>query len=504
MKRFFLIVSVLIFSLTLFKCDFNGEEDPENPVPVLSSISPDSKVSHLPSFTLTAAGSNFVSGSQIVFNGNVKQTTFVSTTEISCQIDPDDITLSTSSTQIQKTGDVSSANSSSVPVLVRNPSPGGGDSGSINFTIQDDHTFYLPTVISPAGSSYHPDIAADSEGNVNVVWAYWDNCPNTNVPINLLYFIRSTDGGSTWNQPVISVDASPMWVSRPAIAVDSTRNINVVYEFEGLDHFIYFCQSTDNGILWSQPVRITDDGCFTPAIGVDGSGYINVVWAMYVIVDLDILFSRSETSGSSWSNLENISGSSSLSVSSAYPDIAVDSAGNLNVVWEEYALSYPNNEIFFSRSETNGTSWNQAVNLSNTPAGGSRNPRIAIDNAGDLNVVWSDEMPEPGIFLKRSEDNGNSWDQSVVIPNSDGSYPAVAVDSAGNINVVWKGMATCNFDIFFARSTDDGVTWSEAINISNSADGSCDPKIAVDTLGDIYIVWYSQDNRVIYFTSSVQ
>jgi hypothetical protein len=60
----------------------------------LNSISPNAKVSHLPTFTLTAIGSNFNPGSIIVFNGIQKQTSYTSSTELTCQVETDEITLS--------------------------------------------------------------------------------------------------------------------------------------------------------------------------------------------------------------------------------------------------------------------------------------------------------------------------------------------------------------------------------------------------------------------------
>jgi hypothetical protein len=60
-------------------------------VPVLSGISPSSAVVGGPAFTLTANGSNFVSGSVVQVNGSNRTTTFVSGTQLSASIPASDI-----------------------------------------------------------------------------------------------------------------------------------------------------------------------------------------------------------------------------------------------------------------------------------------------------------------------------------------------------------------------------------------------------------------------------
>jgi hypothetical protein len=510
MGKIFSMLFVFILSLTLVNCDHCGPDNgEENPVPVLNSISPVSKVSHMPSFTLTASGSDFVSDSTIVFDGVEKPTTFVSDTEISCEIDPGDILVSL--IQTREGGYNSSAASGIVPVLVRNPSPGGGDSGSLNFTIHDNHTFIAPVRLSISPNSHDPDIAADNRGNVNVVWGYSFFTETDNY--EQLVFTRSTNGGTSWIPLVVAADTSQLWSSKPSIGVDNAGNIDVVWEVETFDHMIYFCQSTDSGTSWNPAVQITQwtDACYSPVIGVSGPGNINVAWIMVTTTNnYNIFFTRSVNNGASWSTWENVSNSS---LSSFSPDIAVDSAENLNVVWEGRD-DLSNGEIFFSRSINDGVSWSPPVNLSNTLSGGSYNPAIAVDNTGNINVVWRDDIPVPGIYFKRSVDSGVSWSFSVKISDLSGSppaitgFPAIAIDSAGNINVGWQDIVTANSDIFFSRSTDNGANWSAPINISTSADdistpGFGGPKITVDPPGNIYFVWESAD-RNIYFSTNTR
>jgi hypothetical protein len=80
-----------------------------------------------------------------------------------------------------------------VSVLVRTPTPGGGDSSSVDFTIHDNFTFFVPKNVSNnSGDSIESSLVVDSTGNINVVW-------EDDTPGNFgTYFSRSLDDGSTW------------------------------------------------------------------------------------------------------------------------------------------------------------------------------------------------------------------------------------------------------------------------------------------------------------------
>jgi RHS repeat-associated protein len=90
----------------------------KNPIPVLSLISPNTVKAGNPGFTLSLNGSNFVSTVSILFNGTPVSTNFVDSTHLEALIPANSI-------KAQGT----------YPVAVTNPTPGGGISGTINFTV---------------------------------------------------------------------------------------------------------------------------------------------------------------------------------------------------------------------------------------------------------------------------------------------------------------------------------------------------------------------------------
>jgi hypothetical protein len=92
-----------------------------NPVPTITAINPSSAVAGSGGFTLTITGTNFVNSSVVRWNGSDRPTTFVSSTQLTAAIPASDV-----------------ATAGTANVTVFNPAPGGGESGAVTFTIQDN------------------------------------------------------------------------------------------------------------------------------------------------------------------------------------------------------------------------------------------------------------------------------------------------------------------------------------------------------------------------------
>ncbi len=91
-----------------------------NPTPVLTTLNPNSALAGGPNFTLTLTGANFISTSVARWNGDTRQTTFVSATQLTVSLSAADI-----------------ANAGTAQVTVQNPAPGGGTSNSLLFSINN-------------------------------------------------------------------------------------------------------------------------------------------------------------------------------------------------------------------------------------------------------------------------------------------------------------------------------------------------------------------------------
>lgn len=95
-----------------------GGQPPANPVPAITSLSPNSASQGANAPTVTITGYNFISSSSVQWNGSARTTTYGSSTQLQVQLTAADI-----------------ATPGAVAVSVTNPAPGGGNSGSAEFTI---------------------------------------------------------------------------------------------------------------------------------------------------------------------------------------------------------------------------------------------------------------------------------------------------------------------------------------------------------------------------------
>lgn len=187
-----------------------------------------------------------------------------------------------------------------------------------------------------------------------------------------------------------------------------------------------------------------------------------------------------------------------------------------------------NNQIFVSRSVTNGTEWSNPVNISSATAAGSHNQGINFKCGpdGEVYAAWSvyDSWPgdEKAIGFARSFNGGETWEPAIrAINNTKGirnsgvsqnmrvnSFPSMAVDISnspyrGTIYIVWPNIGFPGENIgpgssvYLIKSTDQGVTWSTPKRVNTDSTAGKHhyfPWIACDqATGYLSIVFY--DNR---------
>jgi hypothetical protein len=135
-----------LLAVTLAGCGGGGSSTPSpppsnNPVPALTALSPATATATGGAFTLTVTGSSFISGSVVRWDGTGRTTTFVNSTQLTAAIPASDI-----------------ASPGTAQVSVFNPSPGGGTSASLPFTITTFQALAITTSMLPvsaAGKDYN-------------------------------------------------------------------------------------------------------------------------------------------------------------------------------------------------------------------------------------------------------------------------------------------------------------------------------------------------------------
>jgi PKD repeat protein len=195
-------------------------------------------------------------------------------------------------------------------------------------------------------------------------------------------------------------------------------------------------------------------------------------------------------------SLASINISNSPSTASWAPRIAVDSQGNMYVVWlEVYSATGQTGDIFYTKFDTSAQSWSAPANLSASGVAASYSYMacdITRDDSDRVYVVWAESN-----VVKLKILSGGTWGSSILVANSSGSdHPRIAVGQGGDIYIIWW---TTN-GVVYSRARVGG-TWEGTRTISRSGARSKFPSIAARG-GSVYGAWVekSSDYKAVYVT----
>lgn len=270
------------------------------------------------------------------------------------------------------------------------------------------------------GRGYHPKVDVDSVGNAVVVWQQGSNIvANTWSP------------GSSWGVPE-SIEADDAGnADYPQIAVASAGNAIAVWQQDDGSRYNIWGRtwSPDSGWGTAKLLENDDDGTAQrQQVAADSAGNAIAVWRQSDGMRYGI---RANT----WSPDNGWGSAKLIDIDDAghadYPQIAFNSAGKAIALWQQGSSIAAN-----TWSSDNG--WGTAEVIATDDA---RNPQIAMDSAGNAIAVWhKDDNAQSNIYAKTySPDNG--WGIAKLIETDDAGgakFPQVAIDDAGNAIVVWS------------------------------------------------------------------
>ena len=187
-----------------------------------------------------------------------------------------------------------------------------------------------------------------------------------------------------------------------------------------------------------------------------------------------------------------------LSGSTEYAFIAVDSAGTAHVVWFEWDVG----ESWYNAG-TPGD-WPDPELLSTHSDYWQEDPRLALDPDDNVHVVWEGYDADGYDWLIWYADNaGGAWSTPENISPDDSSpySPNIAVDSVGAAHVVFHGHnETHGGDCSVVYATNAGGDWSYPVLLSgdHGHNGSWLPWIAVDPFDHPHVVSDGDDEDIWY------
>jgi hypothetical protein len=341
---------------------------------------------------------------------------------------------------------------------------------------------FQETISHAVGHAFFGQLALDQQGNPMAVWA--QNINGTSV-------IQSSDLNLFgWSNPVtISVPGNASHkATKPQIATTGTGYDFAIWQKNnGINNVIQVTSRKGNRI-WAAPQDLTvatSDGLgdIDPQIAVDSHGNAIAVWRHD---GTQTIRASLKVQNAGW--LPHVTISDSWELISS-PQVAFDTLGNAVVVWSR---SDGTNRLIQAASFNINGHLIPPVTLS-LPGLDANNPQIAVDSGGNVMVVWQRSDGVNTIIesaTRQTIRTGFVWSAPIdlSVAGDDASDPQVYASSQRLVAVTWKRSDGSNF-IIQTTTKIPGYPWTPPVSISAAGEDATHPQIAVDNLGNIVSVW---------------
>jgi hypothetical protein len=316
------------------------------------------------------------------------------------------------------------------------------------------------------------------------------------LALSVFYTFLINNGNAQW-QPDYRLTNAAGFSLNSSIASNGSI-IHVVWQdTRDTNSEIYYKRSTDEGVTWNNDVRLTINSSPSeiPSITLSGS-IIHVVWRDMRDGNMEIYYKRSNDNGTTWGADMRITNTPSVS---SYPKVS-SSGSTLHLVWQDISGSFF--ELFYKRSSDGGITWSSETQLTTHTSGVPGNPNLSC-NESTVHLVWSDSKDgDDEIYYKRSTDNGINWGSDVRLTNRIGSSgpPTISV-LANDIHIAWVDSAK----VYYKRSSNNGITWSvDTILTPGTFGGQSSANPSIFLSGSMVHLAYSygSSNSEIYYNRS--
>ena len=349
------------------------------------------------------------------------------------------------------------------------------------------------------GYPHGPDIASDTAGNFVVVWQSADGYGPA---------ARRFDSAGGALGPEFKVAEGPYYYgTEPAVDADPAGNFVVVWEdYTPSPHGIAARRFDSTGTPVGGQFAVNTYSTYfprNPKVAVGANGRFVVVWGQFDLDGPGISGQLFDSAGSPVGGefqvdtaVGDSDGYNGVAEDDDGIEVAMDSAGNFVVVWENYNyyLAPGRRRILVRRFGSSGTPAGPDFELNTTLDDQRGYPDVAVDSAGNFVVVWTETYVSiQGRRLDATAAPVGS-EFRVDEPAFDGFpfHPKVSTDGSGNFVVVWQDYRSIYGREFSSAGTPVGSQFK--------VEGGVDPyygyqyrkeypDVATSAGGDFVVVW---------------
>jgi len=319
-----------------------------------------------------------------------------------------------------------------------------GSYGTSNYDIffkksnDSGDTFGSPINLSNnTGFSEHPQIASVG----NIIYIVWVDDSSGEREI---MFCKSSDSGKTFSNSTI-VSQNSMGPYHVELAAEGQSVYIVWNSFDKeMRNIILLSKSDDAGKTFAElrEIGIGDMETF-PKIAADTDEYF-VTWDKENDKDTEILFIKGHK------NYNNVTNHSKLNDEGIHGG-ETQVAANVDHVLVSWTSNMPVDEkhVYVLSSINNGNDFGNSVRLPSINSSNVEN--IIID--GNSYIVWQDNIYDnQDIFFTKSDVNGTNIDKPINVSNNTGisECPSITVSRNG-IHMVWEDDTTGNHEVLYKR-----------------------------------------------------
>jgi uncharacterized repeat protein (TIGR03803 family) len=428
-----------------------------NPVPVISSLSPNSLTVGSAPQPLNISGTGFLSTSTVTFNGIPHTAQFFSDTALSIQLSTTDL-----------------ANTGYFPVIVTNPPPGGGPSNAVNFVVGNP----VPSITSLAPSSL-PVNSPPQPLTINGTGFVSSSTLNFNGQDRATTFVSSTQLTIQLTSADLATQGSyPVYVTNPPPLGGSSNTTSFIVSAAVNEKVLHSFTGGIDGALPIAPLNLQAANLYgtTQTGGTYGNGTV---------------FQLSPNADGSWTEtvLNNFQGGSD----GANPRVGVvfDGAGNIygTTAW---AGANGAGTVYQLTPQDDG-SWKETV-LYNFTGSGPEQAGVILDSSGNLyGTTYGQGAYGLGSVFELTAQPDGSWTPTILhsFGESDGCGPnaEVVFDTTGNLYGTTLGCGTHGNGTVFELSPNPRGNWTPTTlyNFGNAPDGGFpDTALVLDSAGNLY------------------
>lgn len=238
-------------------------------------------------------------------------------------------------------------------------------------------------------------------------------------------------------------------------------------------------------VTWSFPpdaISAMGQTAENPQVGIDKNGNAVALW-----LENGLVKSSSKTVGMSWGAATTLSAAGATS-----PRLVVDVNGNATAAWNE------SGKIKVA-SKTISGNWSSSTSLTNN---GAETPTLAVDSQGNVIVAWV----RNGDIQSSRKFFGGSWQNTNSINTTGASLPDIAIGgpaSAPVVAVVWQAIEGGRNVINASTKPFSQSAWGAKAIISDLAHESKNPRVGIDSDGNVNAIWFAYDSQALRFSNVV-